>query len=133
MPSYHLTLFPEVAGKPVKFLNDNDVLPFMLYVDKIRNIQNGNGSMLLPGMVNVHVGLVLIENTLNPIEVYLIAQPPIEELTRARELRDAVGVKGADIPDTIRLLANLNDRLEKDNVQLRSKVQALEFKNEIIA
>lgn len=128
MNHYRISYFPEVGGKRSRYVVDESTLPFMHYVSHIRGLQSGGGQGALPGIVDVHLGPILVEElepgNMESISCYLIHLQPAEELVLARDIRDKVGIKSSDIPSTIRLLANLNDRAEKEIILLRSRLNA---------
>lgn len=129
-----ISYFPEQAGKRTKFVIEESSLPFMYYVSHIRGLQSGGGQGALPGIVEVHLGPILIEDLdvhgFAGSNMYLIALQPSEELTLAREIRDKVGVSYCTVPSAITMLADQLDKSEKECIQLRERLNAKEHQLE---
>jgi len=128
---YRISYFPEQAGKCNKFVVEEDDLPFMLFVSKIRGLQTGGGQGALPGIADVHLGPILVEqlgDTQVTSQCYLIATDSLGELTEAREIRDAIGCRGMAVPKALQFMANQCLLNQREIIDLRARCQAAELK-----
>lgn len=141
MNKYRLTYFPAGAGgKAIKQALDDSELKPQHYVVHIRGLQQAGGQGALPGIIDVHLGTILVEQLsgvsgagTEPFTVeqfvvcsYLIAEAGPVELQKAREAFEQVGVRGLSVPAGVRMLANLLDKSEKSNTIMVARLNNLQ-------